>query len=164
MSDMYKRDFLLRKINELKNEGLSLSNYEEICDTTSIEALALAYVKLKKLHGDKLSNYHVVKYNGDEETIIKTGRHMVICGKQGEIFAKPIWQVYNDNMQLVDLYMASNSFSNIIKFPPNCDHIKYLLEKCDINYDSFYKFARNSDNDIYKTLTNQDAIISFLIK
>jgi hypothetical protein len=57
--------------------------------------------------------------------------------------------------------MYRKSFNDIIKFPSNCDKQKYLLDKCKIDYKSFYECAKN--NDKYKELTNEDSIIKFLI-
>jgi hypothetical protein len=87
---------------------------------------------------------------------------MISCNK-GELSAHPIWHVYDADMKLVDLYMAPKKINQSIKFPINCNRKQYLLEKCYINYESFYNYVKTTENDEYKKLLNEEAVIEFLI-
>jgi hypothetical protein len=98
----------------------------------------------------------------NEEFIGKTDTYLITCDKQ-QVFAHPIWQVYDVNMILTNIYMRPITFYDAIKFPPNCDKKNYLLQKCNIDYKSFFEYAKNSDNEKYKILTNEDAVIQFLV-
>ena len=162
MSDNYKRDYLLRQINEFK-KVLRVQNIQEISNDESIEHLIFECARLKTLYEDKLKKPHTVAYDNKEELIEKTGRFKIYCHEQKGILAHPIWKVYDGNMNLVELYMGPKKFSDTIKFPPNSDRKEYLLEKCDINFESFYKYAKEADNDKYRELTSENAIIEFLI-
>ena len=117
--------------------------------------------KMNQVHEDKLSDHNAIEYN--DETIEKTGKFLVTCDEQGSLFAHPIWRVYDANIKLVNLYMAPKSFNDTIDFPLDCDRKKYLLEKYDIKYETFYNYAKKAGNDIYKELINEDAVIKFLI-
>jgi len=146
MSEAYKRAYMLRKINDFEQMGFEVKNLQKISKDAPIEDIILEYMRLKKLHEEQLK-----KQKPLEELIVKTDRFKIFFDIQKGILAHPIWRVYDANMKLVELYMAPKSFSDSIKFPDGCDRKKYLLEKCDISYDSFYEFD------------NEDDVVSFLL-
>ena len=122
MSEAYKRAYMLQKINDFEQMGFEVKNLQKISKDAPIEDIILEYMRLKKLHEEQLK-----KQKTHEELIVKTDRFKIFFDIQKGILAHPIWRVYDENMKLVDLYMAPKSFSDSIKFPDGCDRKKYLL-------------------------------------
>jgi hypothetical protein len=91
-----------------------------------------------------------------EETIEKTGRWLITCDK-GEVFAHPIWRVYDSNMKLQNLYMARIPFINLTLKQ------RILLENLDIDFKSFYNYTEGSHDEVNKAFTNKDTVIKFIM-
>jgi hypothetical protein len=108
---------------------------------------------------DKLKKTHTVVYDNEDELIEKTGRFLITYDK-GEVFAQPIWRVYDSNMKLQNIYMARIAFMNLTS---NKKQENIILENLNINFESFYNYAKESNDEIYKDLTNKDTLIEFIL-
>ena len=119
------------------------------------------YYKNKYLHTfdetyeikDFTNNKHhfIHEYFNPKKKEIPTDKPHIICDEQGGVI------VYN-----FDMTMPSGFYNKII--PKEERTKKNLLNNYYIIYQSFYDCAKNADNDEYRKLTNEEAVIEFLVE